>query len=228
VFCFPYAGGGASAFRGWARELPADVEVLAIRAPGRESRIAETPFARLEPLVSALTEVLLPHLDIPFVFFGHSLGALVCFEVARELRRRSAPGAVRLIVSGRQAPHVPDPDPPVHHLPDREFLIAVREFNGTPDEVVQHAELLELLLPVLRADIAINETYEYRSEPPLDCPISAFGGLQDEKSPRESIAAWRKQTSSAFSLRMFPGDHFFIHTARRSVLEAISQDLLQS
>jgi len=227
LFCFPYAGGGASAYRGWAALLPADVEVCPVQLPGRESRLREPAFDRLEPLIQALLEALQPHLGLPFAFFGHSMGAMLSFELARELRRRGGPLPLHLFVSGRRAPQVPAREENIHDLPEPEFLAKLRELNGTPEEVLQHAELMRLLIPVLRADFAVNETYVFRPEEPLDLGISAFGGLGDEEVSREDIVGWSEHARRAFRLRMLPGDHFFLHGARDLLTESLARDLAE-
>jgi medium-chain acyl-[acyl-carrier-protein] hydrolase len=214
-------------FYKWSESLPWDVEVCPIQLPGRETRLEEPPFTRLFPLVQALTQAIRVYLDKPFVFFGHSMGARVGFELARELRRQNDPGPVHLFVSASRAPQIPDPDPPIHHLPEAEFVKELRRLDGTPEEVLQNAELVQLFLPLLRADLAMDETYIYTIEEPLDCPISAFGGLEDNKVGRDDLAAWRDQTRGIFTLRMFPGDHFFLRSARISLLQAVTQDLMQ-
>lgn len=225
LFCFPYAGGGASAYRGWAAALPSDVEVCPVQLPGRESRLREPAFDRPEPLIQALADALQAHLDLPFAFFGHSMGAMLSFELARELRRRGRSLPLHLFVSGRRAPQVPPREEDIHDLPEPEFVAKLRELNGTPEEVLQHAELMRLLLPVLRADFAVNETYVLRAEPPLDLGISAFGGLADEEVSREDIAGWKEHARGAFRLRMLPGDHFFLHGSRDLLTEALAREL---
>ena len=225
LFCFPYAGTGASIFRTWSDSLPADVEVCPVQFPGRGTRLMETPFTQLSPLVQALAQTLLPLLDKPFAFFGHSLGALVGFELARQLRRQSGVQPVRLFVSADRAPQIPPRDRPIHALPEREFLGELRRLNGIPGKVLEEADLMQIMLPVLRADLAVYETYVYSSEPPLNCPISIFGGLQDHRVSRGDLEAWRDQTSVSFSLRMFPGDHFFWNTTQPLLLQALSKEL---
>ena len=226
LFCFPYAGGGASFFRTWPERLRPAIEVCTIQLPGREERLAETPFHRLVPLIDALVDVLSPYMDLPFAFFGHSLGSLISFELTRRLRRQKAPCPLQLFVSGRRAPQIPDPDPPIHQLPDEEFIEALRRFNGTPKAVLDNPELMELFLPLLRSDMCLSETYIYDHEDPLDCPISAFGGSEDPEVGREELAAWRDQTRSMFNMQLFPGDHFFLNgKAGNGVLEAISGDI---
>jgi medium-chain acyl-[acyl-carrier-protein] hydrolase len=225
LFCFPYAGGGAVIFRTWPDGLPADVEVCPIQLPGRGARLMERPFNQLWPLTQALAQALVPLLDMPFAFFGHSLGALVSFELARHLRSRYGVHPVRLIVSASRAPQFPHRERPLHNSPEGEFVAQVGRLNGTPRELLEHEELMEIVLPVLRADFALYETYVYSPEPPLSCPISAFGGLQDRKVSHSDLDGWREQTSASFSLRMFPGDHFFLNTTQLLLLRVLSQEL---
>ncbi|MFN2513803.1 MAG: thioesterase II family protein [Pyrinomonadaceae bacterium] len=224
LFCFPYAGGGAHIYRDWIDSLPASIEVCPIQLPGRGARMMEAPFTQMSSLVPALTEALLPYLDKPFACFGHSMGALVSFEFARQLRSQNGPKPIHLFVSGCFAPNVPDPDP-LHNLPDSELLAELRRLNGMPKEVQENAELLSLMLPTLRADCTITETYSHTEEPPLDFPISAFGGLQDDMVSRHDLEAWRNHTTGSFLLRMFPGDHFFLQTAQPLLLQVLSREL---
>ena len=226
LFCFPYAGGGASIFRTWPEKLQPDIDICAIQLPGREDRFRESPFDELSALVDALADVLYPFMDVPFAFFGHSLGSLISFELARWLRRQKAPCPLQLFVSGSRAPQIPNPDPPIHQLPDKEFIEEVRRFNGTPKAVLEHTEMMKVFLPLLRSDMRLYETYLYDHEAPLDCPISAFGGLEDEEVSREELTAWGAQTRGGFNAHMFPGDHFFLNrNARNGILEVISGDI---
>jgi medium-chain acyl-[acyl-carrier-protein] hydrolase len=227
MFCFPYAGGGASAYRGWTAALPSDVEVCPVQLPGRESRLREQPFTRPEVLIQAIADALAPYLDLPFVFFGHSMGGMISFELSRELRRRGKTLPLHIFVSGRRAPQVPAREEPIHDLPEDEFFEKLRELNGTPEEVLQHAELMKLLVPILRADFAVNETYSYTQEEPFDFGISAFGGLGDVEVTKEDLELWRTQTRGRFRLRMLPGDHFFLHSGKDLLTEAIARDLAE-
>jgi len=225
LFCFPYAGSGASIFRTWSDALPADVEVCPIQFPGRGTRLMETPFTQLSPLVQALAQALVPLLDKPFAFFGHSLGALVSFELARQLRRQAGIQPIRLFVSADRAPQIPQRNQPIHALPEREFLVELRRLNGIPGKVLEELDLMQIMLPVLRADFAVYETYAYSAEAPFNCPFSIFGGLQDTRVSRGDLEAWRDQTSVSFSLQMFPGDHFFLNTTQPLLLQLLSQEL---
>ena len=227
LFCFPYAGGGIPVFHSWAAALPDSIEVSSVQLPGRGTRLREEPFRQITPLVQALTDALIDvrSNEESVVFFGHSLGALVAFEVARELRRRSQPIPMHLFVSGCSAPQDPYTDRLIHALPDSDFLEEIRQWSGTPPEVLEHQELMALLLPALRADFEVRETYSYQNEPPLPCSITAFGGLADHQVQRASLDSWRAQTKEAFSLHMLPGDHFFLVESQAALLELISQQV---
>ena len=225
LFCFPYAGGSASMFRIWSNALPADVEACPIQLPGRSTRLMERPFTDLSSLIQVLAQALSSLLDKPFAIFGHSLGALMGFELARQLRRQYGVSPARLFISAGCAPQIPRRGSPIHTLPAKEFLAEVRRLNGIPKEVLEHDELMEIVIPLLRADFALYEAYVYSAEPPLNCPISAFGGLQDRKVTHRDLEAWRDQTTGAFSLRMLPGDHFFLNTTQPLLLQMLSQEL---
>jgi medium-chain acyl-[acyl-carrier-protein] hydrolase len=227
LFCFPYAGGSASLYRSWASNLMPQVDVCPVQMPGRETRMREAPFTRLEPLIQALATALRHSMDLPFAFFGHSMGGLISFELARHLRSAYGLQPAWLFISGHSAPQLSSTKSPIHQLPDPELLDALRQLNGTPKELLQHTELMQLVLPLLRADFAVCETYDYAPGESLACPISVFGGLEDHNVSREDLAAWREHTRGSFSLRMFPGDHFFLNSARLSILAAISEDFQQ-
>jgi len=227
LFCFPYAGGGISTYHSWSNNWLDEVEVCTIQLPGRENRLGEPPFTDLAPLLGALLPPIRPWLDRPFAFYGHSLGALIAFELARDLRRYADAGPVHLFVSSLRAPSLPNPNPPLQALPDGTFVSEIeRLYGGIPGPVKEHQELMQLLLPTLRADVTLLERYLYVEERPLDCPISAFGGLDDSTIGRHELDAWRNQTSNSFSLRMLPGDHFFLRSAQDSLLSAVAQDLM--
>jgi medium-chain acyl-[acyl-carrier-protein] hydrolase len=228
LLCFPYAGGGVFEYRAWAFGVPPEVEIGAVQLPGREARLREAPFTKLDELCGALAQILAPYLNKPFAFFGHSLGAIVAFELIRQLRRQNGVRPVRLFASGSRAPQIPDPYPPIHHLPDDDLVREVSgRYDGMPREILENAEMLALLLPALRADFAMSDTYVYTEEAPLDCPISCLGGLQDSCSPREHLEAWRQQTRSAFALNLFEGDHFFLKTSHLPLLQMVGAQLRQ-
>ncbi len=226
LFCFPHAGGGASSYRLWSKALPPEIDVCPVQLPGRENRVMDLPLGEIDALLESLTIALKPYWDIPFVFFGHSFGALISFEFIRHLRREHGVQPVHFCVSGYQAPPITNKLPPISHLPDDEFIDGLRELDSTPEAVFEHMELMELLLPALRADFEIYEKYEYSEEKPFECPISAFGGRKDPLVLEDDLESWRNHTDNLFSVRMFPGDHFYLHGSdRKPLLEAISEDL---
>lgn len=225
LYCLPHSGGTAAVFRSWPEALPPDVEVQAAQLPGRETRIAEPPVRRLELLVEPLAAAIAREAQLPFALFGHSLGGLLAFEVCRRLRRLGAAGPVQLFVAGCRAPHLPSPDPPIHALPDEEFLVELRRLNGTPADVLEHRELLRLVMPSLRADCEAAETYSHRPEPALGVPIAVYGGTDDDRVDFADLAAWRRHTTGDFSLRMLPGDHFFVTESEAELLALVSERL---
>lgn len=224
LFCFPYAGGSASMYRTWGNSLPSHVEVCAIQLPGRGARMAETPMTSLPDILRELSQAIRPYLDLPFAFFGHSMGAMLSFELARVLRKESGVRPAHLFVSGCRALQLRDTDRQTYNLPEAEFIEELRHLGGTPAEVLAHPELLGLILPLLRADFEVCQTYKYTTDAPLASPITAFGGTED-KTGRAEIEAWREQTTASFTLKMFPGDHFFLHGAEAKILELIAHTL---
>jgi surfactin synthase thioesterase subunit len=227
LFCLPYAGGGTSMFHSWSGLLPPEIEIHAIRLPGRETRFGEQPFTRLSSLVRALGAVLRQYLDRPFAIFGHSMGGLVGFELARQLRRQGQPSPEQLFISAHRAPQLADAYAPIHQLADSAFLMRLQTLYETPPDVLDDPELVELYLPLMRADLAVCETYVYTPEDPLDCPITVFGGTKDGSVGREELSAWSVHTRSCFNLQMFPGNHFFLRSNRVLMLGALARDLKQ-
>lgn len=225
LFCFPYAGSGALIYRDWARSFPASVEICPVQLPGRGSRLREKPFVRMDQLVKALLHEMRPYLPgKPFAFFGHSMGAVIGFEITRLLRRENGVMPVHLFVSGRCAPQLMVPKEPTYNLPDAGFKQELQRLKGTPREVLEHPELMEVVMPLLRADFELIQTYTYRYEPPLNVPLTALGGLEDDIST-EDIEGWRKETTAAFSSRMFPGDHFYLTTHQQLLLPVVIEEL---
>jgi len=225
LLLIPHAGGGASAFRGWADALPPEVEVCPVQLPGRENRMREPAFDRLAPLVEALAGALERWRDLPYAVLGHSNGALIGFELARHARRTGVPGPVHLFASGRRAPDLPARTRDVHQLPQAELVAELAELGGMPREVLEHPELMALIVPLLRADMALTETYEHRDEPPLEAPITALAGTDDAKVPLEDAEAWGRHTSGGFRLHAFPGDHFYLYARREPVIAALLPQL---
>ena len=226
LICFPYAGGGAQVFNNWQAAF-GEVQICAVQYPGRGSRVKEQPFTDCQTLVEAFIPHLLPFLTKPFAFFGHSMGAIIAYEVARRLQEQHGLQLVRLIASGRRAPQIPMQEPPTYNLPDPEFKEELRRLNGTPQAVLDHPELMQLMLGIIRADFTLTQTYQHTPGPKLNCPVSVFGGLADTDVKREQLEAWCELTSNGCSLRMFEGDHFFIQTNEKPVLRLINEELIR-
>ncbi len=226
LFCFPYAGGGATVYRLWGQQLPAAVEVQAVQLPGREDRFKETALTSMEQLLDALVPALLPFLDRPYAFFGHSMGSAIAYALSCRLSERGLPLPLQLWVSGRSAPHWPRTVSDLHALPDLQFLDQLQSrYGGIPSEVWQDKELRALVLPTMRADMTLLETYRQPSMPPLPCPIACFWGRHDPHLNLEGMAAWQQLTSGSFRTQLFDGDHFYLKQQPQLLLNAIQQQL---
>jgi len=225
LFCFPYGGGNSAAFHAWPGLLSKNVEVWCALLPGRGVRLGEKPITDLRIMVEELKNAIRPLLEKPYALFGHSMGALLAFELARGLQTLGLPLPRHIFLSGHPAPHLPKHGKKRHMLSDDEFVEDVKKLGGIPKELANNKEALEILLPALRADIRAYETHRYVDGPPLPCSTSAFGGLQDVDVPRDSLEQWRSLVSGSFSVQMFPGDHFFLNSARESVTEQVARKL---
>ena len=226
LFLFPYAGGGPAAFHKWLSGLPDSIEARIAHYPGRGSRHAEAPVKQIGTLAEHLLLAMQPLLDKPFALFGHSLGALVAFELAHRLRRNGLLQPQILFVSACGAPHLSDPHPPIHSLPAGDFIGALQQLNGIPSELLHQPEAMQLLLPIVRADFEAIENHVHSpKELPLDFPIVAFGGLDDPRVRPEHMEGWSLHTSAEFHSQYYPGDHFFIHTAGEVVIAALAATL---
>jgi surfactin synthase thioesterase subunit len=211
LFCLPHAGAGTSAFRTWPDGLPG-VAVLPIQPPGRESRLREAPYERMGPLVAELAAIMLGVAGSrPYAVYGHSLGALVAFETLREIRRRGGLEPVHLFVSGCVAPQYTGIDgPPLAAAPLPALVRKLRELGGTPEWLLSDPTVLEMILPAVRADLSVKESYTYRPEQPLDVPITVIASTSDPQAPRELQDLWRDQTTAAFRLHTLTGGHFAV------------------
>ena len=211
VFCFPHAGGAASSFRTWQQHLPYGMEVCPVQLPGRSPKRDSRPPTGVVDLVPDLAEALLPALDVPFALVGNSMGALIAYELARHLRRNSLPAPTRLVVAGAKPPGGAALMPAVSHLPDAEFGRAMQaRHGGLPTEMLEDPQFAAIYLPVLRADMAMVETYIPAPGPPLTCPVSAYIGAGDTVTGPEEIDGWAAVTSGRFDRRVLPGDHFAV------------------
>jgi medium-chain acyl-[acyl-carrier-protein] hydrolase len=223
IFCFPYAGGGSNAFQLWPAALPGDIEVVTIQYPGRENRLLDPPHRHMDALIADLYPQLLMALPArPYLFFGHSMGALVAFELTRRLRREGHSGPAALILSGAPAPHRRHRHPTLHNLPQEQFMGELRRLNGTPEEILNNTALMELIEPTLRADFEVCETYAAPEGAALNLPVYVFGGDDDDVTLDE-LGDWQRYAQSDIRLRVFPGDHFFINSSLNEVAAAIAE-----
>jgi medium-chain acyl-[acyl-carrier-protein] hydrolase len=220
LICIHHAGGGASAYRGWQRLCPENLEVIPIQLPGRENRFREPVYDDAGLVGRVLTRALSPLVDRPVAVFGHSMGALLAFELASGLQSLGLPLA-HLFVSSRWAPHAPPGREPMHALPKTAFRQRLREFGGTPDSILEHEELMSIFDPVLRADLKMNETYECRWTEPLGCSITAFAAEGDRLVPPERVREWSRWTAGCFEVEMVPGDHFHFRTDPGRIVRSI-------
>lgn len=225
MFCFPFVGGAAGVFRPWGPYLGDRIEVQALQLPGRERRLNDPLVDTLGGLIDAIAPAF-EDLDTPFVFFGHSMGGMVAFELARELRRRKGPMPSLIFASACSAPQIPDyVVPPRSQQSEDEIVAELRRLNGTKEELLGHEELRRIILPALRADFNIVDLYRYEHEPPLDCPIIALGGMHDAGLTVEMLSGWQLQTTRGFDLQMFNGDHFYLDACRDALLATLAREM---
>jgi len=224
LICVPNAGSGVFAFRGWPEALP-DIEVVIAHLPGRDGRREIPQPESLHAIAGALATASDDLRVLPTIIFGHSMGALIALELARELTRKGrAPAG--LIASGRRAPSTIARFENIGHLPDREFLDAVQQrYGGIPAQVLEDEDLRALFVPTLRADMRLVESYVSTANKPLSCPIVAYGGDGDPQTSRDELEEWRGQTTGPFGVRVFSGGHFFVETAREAVFSAVRADV---
>lgn len=222
LLCLPHAGAGASTFVPWRSRLAPDIGVCPVQLPGRETRLSEPPYGRLCDLVADLLPVLLPMANRPMALFGHSMGALVAFEIARSMRAGGLPMPVHLFVSGRTAPQVPDTHQALHRLSSADLVAELRALGGTPDEVLSDPVVMARVLPFLRADFTLNEDYAFPAEPPLPLPVTVYGGTRDPRATEPELAAWSAVTASSFTLHMVSGGHFAVFENADEVLAHVA------
>src|SRR5688572_9703418 len=229
LVCFASAGHGPSMFRSWSPLLPAEIELSIAQLPGREARWNEKPATGLAQVILGLVEAVRSLPARPLVLFGHSLGALIAFEVSRALRSATGAEPQHLFVSAHRAAQLPNRHSRISDLGDAEFVAAVNgRHGGVPPDVAANRELMELMLPSLKADYRMFEDYRFEATPLLACPVTAFGGTADRYISQTELESWREQTWGAFSVRMFDGGHFFVNDLRSRVVATIVQGLAVS
>ncbi len=222
LICFPYAGGGASAFKDWAVAAPDHLELSVVQMPGREDRLSEPLVTDMVSLVDTLTREIIALDDRPFAFLGHSMGAIVCYEVACKLRAMGAAMPRHLFLSARAAPQLQDNGAPLRFLDNAPFMERLHQtYGAVPDAIRNSTELQDVFLPILRADVELLETYVDAAPEPLGLPITALGGASDPAITAAMLAGWRDRTTAGFAQHEFPGDHFYIHAEREAVMAAI-------
>ncbi|HEY4169929.1 MAG TPA: alpha/beta fold hydrolase [Reyranella sp.] len=225
LICLPHAGGGASGFHPFAALLPRDIEMLTVQLPGRESRLSEPPFRRMAPLIDALTDAIAPLLDRPYALFGHSMGALIAYELSRAFERERLALPRTTIVSGRRAPTVPNTEAPLHRLPDDQFVEAlVARYDAIPKVIRDEPELMALFMPVLKADFEVFETHDHAESPPLECALAIYGGRDDPQT--RQMEGWADLYAGPCRTRLFDGGHFYLADQRRALAEALAEDVL--
>jgi medium-chain acyl-[acyl-carrier-protein] hydrolase len=225
LYCFPHAGGSAQNYRHWQSRFSSAIEVCAVQLPGRGQRMAETPFSDLSSLVKALAPIIAHQSHLPFAFFGHSMGALIAYELARYCQLHDLPQPKALFVSGTAAPQHRPPSENIHKMNDEEMTVKLATFNGTPPEILQHKELMALVLPMMRADFTMVENYHYIPAPILTMPITVLAGREDPRTTPEQADGWAKETSNICRVQWFEGDHFFINHETDAVIDCITADL---
>ncbi|MEW1612387.1 MULTISPECIES: alpha/beta fold hydrolase [unclassified Streptomyces] len=225
LVCLPHAGGTATLFHGWAGLLPDAVEVLATQYPGRQERFREPCASSMTELADAITDALEPELDVPVAFFGHSLGSAVAYEVARRIDDRHGVVPVRVVVSGRGAPHTERAGGTLHLLDDERLVAAARRLGDVGSAVYDDPDLRPLLLPSLRADFRIIETYRPLDATPLRAPVTAVGGTADPGCTLPELLSWSALTTDSYEHRLFPGDHFYLVPQEEALVRFLAERL---
>lgn len=223
LFCFPYAGGGASLYSFWNESMPNNIEVCPIQLPGREERIMELAIDNIYALIENIVIELEPWLNKKFAFFGHCMGAKISFELTKALsKKKYYPQTI--FVSACEAPHIPERYP-IYNLSDDE--IVRRLSAGTSEEVLNNRELINYLLPNLRKDFHLSDTYLSKDTTPVECSITAFCGTEDDRIDKDNVMLWEDYTNSLFRLYDIKGDHFFVKTSKEEILSHIHRELME-
>ena len=230
LFFFPYAGGSAKVYKSWEKSMPSEIEMVYIDPPGRGRRIGEKPCQSIEQMLEDVFDQIKDRLeDGKYAFFGHSMGGIIAHEMVYKIREAGLPEPEYLFLSGRGAPHVEgeDDDDDMHLLPDDQFIERLNDYGGTPKQVLENKELMDLFLPILRSDFKVCNEYEYSTgEEPFDFGITIFTGLEEELSDAK-IEGWQKYTKHKLRSNRFPGGHFFLHEEKNKhhILRIISRTI---
>lgn len=227
LVCLPHAGGTAASFSGWGSRLPAGVELIAVQYPGRQDRLGEEPIGDMATMAEQVANALRPLLDLPLSFFGHSMGTGLAYEVATLLERKEGVVAEHIFVSARPAPHVIDGEHR-HRLSDEDLVAAMRRLGGPDAEVFDHAGLLPLILPPLRADLALLDRYRPQRLTPLRAPVTVFGGESDDTCPVSLLPTWAAATVAGVRVQTFPGGHHYLRECEDAVLAEVCTEILST
>lgn len=223
LFCFPYAGGSSTIFNGWEKRLPAEVDIFALQSPGRGSRFAENPVSCLKTKINTIYKEIIPYMDLPSIFVGHSNGALLAFELARKLISLEVGDVKHVVLSAKRAPQLSPIREALYNLPQDKFIEKLRGYNYTPNEVLENEELMELLVPMLRADFALSDTYKFEDESRLTTSTTLFWGNQDNDISKDDMLAWKKCIDGQVNLIEFDDGHFFIDSSKSKFLEELNK-----
>ncbi|KGJ86793.1 thioesterase II family protein [Colwellia psychrerythraea] len=222
LICFPYAGGSSTTYLSWVKELPKNVELVIIQTPGRGSRMCEVPYSDMDTLVGDLVKIIPQLLNKPYILFGHSLGSRVAFELMSQLKMLNHPPPIHFIASGSRGPQYLSNNEPIYHLKDEEFINEIRGLNGTPPAVLDNKELMDLFLPMLKADFEIADKYCYNKNETFNCPISVLGGEDDFDITYSKLSGWGEHFTHDAEIHMFVGNHFFIDSNKEGVLKKVN------
>jgi medium-chain acyl-[acyl-carrier-protein] hydrolase len=227
LFCFPYAGGSISSYLPWQKALGVEIQVICVQLPGRGSRLFEPCIDSFQELIETLTDLVASQVNQPYLFFGHSLGGLVAFEVTRGLRKRQTILPKQLIISACEAPHNRSESKRLHELNDDALTQALAELSGTPTDILENKELMRLLLPGIRSDFRLNAEYLYSFEPPLKLPLTILAGQEDTHVDIHKLRKWQEQTTAEYQIHVVPGNHFFIDNQRNIVVNLLKNIVLE-
>ncbi len=225
LFCFPYAGGSAYIYQDWFKYLPVEIEVIGVQYPGRGMRFTETPITNITEMLSELEIAISPYLDKPFAFFGHSNGGLISFELGRLLQSRGIDTQKYQFISAKRAIHLPHRGKKLHALPQDDFIKELVHLGGTPEEMLKNPEIMALFIPVLKADFAISETFNYSGTQRLNCNASLLYGEDDKDIPEADILKWHELINGTVQSKKFDGHHFFINSQKDLVLAYVNSQL---
>ncbi|GAB6040377.1 thioesterase II family protein [Endothiovibrio diazotrophicus] len=223
MFCLPFAGGGASVYQPWGKRFGPDIEVCSIQLPGRENRASEPAFRDIQALAGLLANQLALYLDKPYLIYGHSMGGLLTFEVLRQLQDGGYPLPQVAFIAAHRAAHLPPRRRPLFGLDDRQFIQKVSDFGGFQQEILVNEELLNFVLPTLRADFEACDGYRYEPGAPVDCPLVAISGAHDLEVPPEDMDPWQEHTLHPLHHVTLDAGHFFLKTHADALIDQLQR-----